>query len=189
MTLSRVFAPVSSWLYLLQSASCSLKRHKHKKVLCALPLRRTCLHLTELIEAITSCLLLTANSPCCGRGSNFVHNWKWLLWSICFAFVLPASARQALPRCCTLGDLHLCVISPLHPAASFLKCCFRIHTSAEIALNSDVSQSAALRRWLCLDAVCSSLFYTYSIFPVFVAIQVCRPLFQIVVFAVYLALS
>lgn len=61
------------------------------------------LHLGELMEAITSCLLLTVNSRCFGSGSNLIHNWKWLLRSIWYAFVLLTSATQAPPGGCSCG--------------------------------------------------------------------------------------
>lgn len=100
-------------LYLLLSAFYSLNRHKQNKVSCLQPVSLRCkrLHLAELMEAITSCLLLTVNSPYFGRGLNLIHNWKWLLWSIWYAFVLPTSAMQALPEGCSLG---ICVFSPCH---------------------------------------------------------------------------
>lgn len=107
-------------LYLLFSAFCSLNRHKQKKVFCLqlASLRCIQLNLAELMEAITSCLLLTVNSPYFGRGSNLIHNWKWLLWSICYAFILPTSARQAPPGGCSWGICFfffpLRVIFPLH---------------------------------------------------------------------------
>lgn len=91
-------------LYLLLSAFYSLSSHKQKIFFCvclfAASLRCMRLHLAELMEAITSCLLLTVNGPYFGRGSNLIHNWKWLLWSIWYAFVLPTSAT---PGGCSWG--------------------------------------------------------------------------------------
>lgn len=68
------------------------------KPLCCTP--HSPLHLCELVETITGCLLLTANSPCFGSRSNLIHNWKWLLRSIWYAFVLLTSATQAPPGGC-----------------------------------------------------------------------------------------
>lgn len=116
--------------------SISLSSWKQSKAVCCLPL----------------------NSPYFGRGSNSMHNWKWLLWSICYAFVLPTSATQAPPGGCSWGICFfpLRVISPL--LHLFLLWCLffmTIHTSVEIAL--DFSPNALLSSCLCLNAIRPSL--------------------------------
>lgn len=70
------------------------------------------LHLRERVETITSCLLLTANSPCFGSGSNLIYNWKWLLRSIWYAFVLPTSAARAPPGAAALGGFSFLFLCP-----------------------------------------------------------------------------
>lgn len=82
------------------------------------------LHLRELVETITSCLLLTANSPCFGSGSNLIHNWKWLLRSIWYAFVLLTSAARAPPGAAALGGffLFLCPRCHFNPPVHLFIC-------------------------------------------------------------------
>lgn len=91
--------------------------------------RRAPLHCTPhsllhhcCVETITSCLLLTANSPCFGSKSNLIHNWKWLLRSIWYAFVLLTSVTRAPPGGCSwrgvrgvLFSFFLCSLVSFHP--------------------------------------------------------------------------
>lgn len=124
------------------------------------------LHLCELVETVTSCLLLTANSPCFGSGPNLIHNWKWLLRSIWYAFVLLTSAARAPPGAAALGGfsfLFLCPWCHFNPplpsislSVSLLWCTHStvIHTSLAIALNFNFSQNVLLSSCLYLDAIC-----------------------------------
>lgn len=166
MTPTPPFSPVSPLqLYLLLSAFYSLNRNKQKKVLFffvfvylqLLSLCCTWLRLTELREAITSCLLLTVNSPYFGSESNSIHNWKWLLWSIWYAFVLPTSATATLPGGCSWGICFFSSVS-FFPSISFALSfdaffSMTIHTSVEIALHFDFSQNGLLSSCLCLDPI------------------------------------
>lgn len=121
------------------------------------------LHLRELVETITSCLLLTANSPCFGSGSNLIHNWKWLLRSIWYAFVLLTSAARAPPGAAALGGFSFlflcprCHFNPPPPVHLFI--CLpslmrSLDTSVAIALNFNFSQNVLLSSCLYLDAIC-----------------------------------
>lgn len=141
------------------------------------------LNLAELMEAITSCLLLTVNSPYFGRGSNLIHNWKWLLWSICYAFVVPTSATQAPPWGCTWG---ICFFSlSFSPSISFSLSfdaffSMTIHTSVEIALNFYFSQNALLSSCLSVWMPFISHFLIFTTtYDVFFYLSACAHIMQL----------
>ena len=185
MTPTPAFSPVCPpQLYLLLSAFYSLNRQKQKKkkkfFVVYLQLQSLCctwLRLTELREAITSGLLLTVNSPYFGSESNSIHNWKWLLWSIWYAFVLPTSATATLPGGCSWGICFFFFFSPschFSPPSLFALSfdaffSMTIHTSVEIALHFDFSQNGLLSSCLCLDPILPSFpcFFFFFLFCFF----------------------